>query len=85
MSDSSGNGQYVQCPVCEGKGQMQSSELLARLNNQELLQACREQLLTQRASRQTATAVAAGAESDFEKEVRRGPVTHILWRRSPKE
>jgi hypothetical protein len=85
MSDVSGNGHYVQCPLCEGKGQMQESDLLARLNNKELLQTCREQLAAQRESRQAAAPAAVGAKSEFEKEVRHGPVTRILWRRSPKE
>ncbi len=82
MSDSPGNGHYVPCPLCEGKGKMQPAELIAKLANHEIeaqLAACREQLMKQEAGRTT------DPEQDFKQEVLKGPVTRILWRRSPKE
>jgi len=85
MSDFSGNGHHVQCPLCEGKGQMHRSELIARLADDDLqakLAACREQLVKADQSQPSETAEAA---SNFEQEVLKGPVTRILWRRSPKE
>jgi hypothetical protein len=85
MSDFSGNGHYVPCPLCEGKGQMHRSELAAKLADHDLqakLAACREQLVKQDEGRQAETAEAA---KDFKQEVLKGPVTRILWRRSPKE
>jgi hypothetical protein len=88
MSELSGNGHYVPCPLCEGKGQMHGSELLAKLadrNLQAKLAACREQLIKQYESRQAEKTKAADSRLDFEQEVLKGPVTRILWRRSSKE
>lgn len=85
MSDSSENGHYVLCPLCEGKGKLRRSEMAARLANPDVearVAACRQQLVKAEASRRSATSEAA---SDFKKEVLKGPVTRILWRRSPKE
>jgi len=88
MSDLSGNGQYVQCPLCEGKGQMHRSELAAKLADHDLqakLAACHERLVKQYEGRQAEKTNAADSGSEFEREVLKGPVTRILWRRSPKE
>ena len=88
MSDFSGDGHYEQCPLCEGKGQMPRSELVAKLADHDLqakLTACREQLVKQYDRRQAEPTVAGNAAVDFEQEVLKGPVTRILWRRSPKE
>ena len=85
MNDSSGNGHYILCPLCEGKGRMRRSEMAARLANPDVeakVAACRQQLVRAEASGRSATAEAA---SDFKQEVLKGPVTRILWRRSPKE
>jgi len=83
MSDS-GNSDYMVCPLCEGKGKMRRSQMAAKLADHEVeakLTFCRQQLVKPEASRQsTATEV-----SDFKEEVLKGPVTRILWRRSPKE
>jgi hypothetical protein len=84
MSDSSENGHYVVCPLCEGQGKLHRSELAAKLANHEVeakLTACRQELAQTDASGQTATTQA----KDFQEEVLKGPVTRILWRRSPKE
>jgi hypothetical protein len=84
MSDSSRNGHYVLCPLCEGKGKLHRSELVAKLANHDVeatLTACRQQLVQADTSGQGAT---VGAK-DFREEVLKGPVTRILWRRSPKE
>jgi len=85
MSGFSADGHYVLCPLCEGKGKMHRSELAAKLADHEVearLTACRQQLVKAEAGRQSAT---AGTGSTFEQEVLKGPVTRILWRRSPKE
>jgi len=85
MSGFSRDGHYILCPLCEGKGRMHRSELAAKLADHEVearLTACRQQLAKAEAGQQSATAEAA---SDFEREVLKGPVTRILWRRSPKE
>ena len=82
MSDSSLDGHYVQCPLCEGKGRMHRSELAAKLADHEVearLTACRQQLVKAETGQQSE------AESDFRREVLKGPVTRILWRRSSKE
>jgi len=85
MSDFSRDGHYVLCPLCEGKGRMHRSELAAKLADHEVearLTACRQQLVQAVAGRQSVAARGAG---DFKQEVLKGPVTRILWRRSPKE
>jgi hypothetical protein len=80
---------------------MHRSELVAKLADRDLqakLTACREQLVKQYESRlstpesgavgtpgQAEPTAAGSAASDFEREVLEGPVTRILWRRSPKE
>jgi len=77
MSNFSEDGHYVLCPLCEGKGRMHRSELAAKLADHEVearLTVCRQQLVQ----------AEAGA-GDFKREVLKGPVTRILWRRSPKE
>jgi hypothetical protein len=64
---------------------MHRSELVARLADRDLpaqLAACREQLIEQHEGQQAETAEAA---KNFKQEVLKGPVTRILWRRSPKE
>lgn len=84
MSDFSGNGHYLICPLCEGKGRMRRSEMAARLANHDVearLTACRR-LVNGEAVRQSATSKAA---KDFKQQVLKGPVTRMLWRRSPKE
>ncbi len=90
MTDSPGNGHYVQCPLCEGKGQMHRSELVTKLADDQLprkLADCLEQLAAKSEPGETASSerAAASEQSDFEHEVLSGPVTRILWRRSPKE
>jgi hypothetical protein len=85
MGDFSGNGHYVLCPLCEGKGKMRRSEMAARLANHDVearLTACRQELGKAEPGRQSATSELA---DDFKQEVLKGPVTRILWRRSPKE
>lgn len=85
MSDSSENGHYVQCPLCEGKGRMKRSELAAKLADHEVeatLTACRQQIVKEQGGR---SSLGDEAASDFKEEVLKGPVTRILWRRSPKE
>ncbi|HYN14697.1 MAG TPA: hypothetical protein VES66_02790 [Terriglobales bacterium] len=85
MSDLSGNGHHIQCPLCEGKGHMLRSELAAKLADHDFearLTACRQQLMKPDENRLSDSAEAA---NDFNREVLKGPVTRILWRRSPKE
>jgi hypothetical protein len=84
MRDSSRDGHYVLCPLCEGKGKMHRSELAAKLANHDVeakLTACRQQLAQAGASGPGAIT----ETKNFEEEVLKGPVTRILWRRSPKE
>ena len=84
MSDSFRNGHYVLCPLCEGKGKMHRSELVAKLANHDVeakLTACRQQLVKADASQPMATT----ETKNFQEEVLGGPMTRILWRRSPKE
>jgi len=83
MSDSR-NGNYVLCPLCEGKGQMHRSELIEKLASHDVearLTACRQELAAPAAGEQQATAKTTA----FHEEVVKGPATRILWRRSPKE
>ena len=85
MSDISRNSHYVPCPLCEGKGHMQRSALAATLADHDFearLTACRRHLANPDESRQSDT---PAAPKGFEQEVLKGPVTRILWRRSPKE
>jgi len=85
MSNISGNGHDLLCPLCEGKGHMQRSELAAALANHAFearLTACRRQLAN---SDESLTSDTSAADKDFRQEVLKGPVTRILWRRSPKE
>ena len=85
MSDVSENDHYVLCPLCEGKGRMRRSEIAARLANHDVeakLTACRQELAKAETGQQSAPSEVA---NDFKQEVFKGPVTRILWRRSPKE
>jgi hypothetical protein len=85
MSGISENGHYLPCPLCEGKGKMHRSELAAALADHDFearLTACRQQLVNPDESQQSN---APEAPKGFEQEVLKGPVTRILWRRSPKE
>jgi len=85
MNDDSGNGHYVLCPLCEGKGRMRRSEMAAKLANHDVearLTACRQELVKAETAQQS---VASEAAKDFRGQVLKGPVTRILWRRSPKE
>lgn len=78
------NGHHVLCPLCEGKGRMDRSELFAKLASHDVearLTACRQQLVQANVSRQRATA----KTETFHEEVLKGPATRILWRRSSKE
>jgi len=64
---------------------MRRSEMAAKLANHDVearLTACRQQLAEAETGRQSATSEAA---SDFKQQVLKGPVTRMLWRRSPKE
>jgi len=64
---------------------MHRSELAATLADHAFdarLTACRQQLAYPEESRQSDTPETA---KNFEQEVLKGPVTRILWRRSPKE
>ena len=83
MKDSR-DGHYVICPLCEGKGKMHRSELVSRLANHDVeakLTACRQQL----AQAKTEEPSERPKTQTFHEEVLKGPVTRILWRRSPKE
>lgn len=85
MNDLSGNGYYVLCPLCEGRGRMRRSEMAARLADpgvEAKVAACRQQLVKAETGRQSSASQAA---NDFKQEVLKGPVRRILWRRSPKE
>ena len=78
------DGHYVICPLCEGKGSMHRAELVSRLANHDVearLTACRQQLLQADGGEKEATL----ETRTFHEEVVKGPVTRILWRRSPKE
>jgi len=78
------NGHYVICPLCEGKGRMHRSELVSRLANHDVearLTACRQQLVQADGGAKETTV----ETRTFHEEVVKGPITRILWRRSPKE
>lgn len=93
MSVFSGDGTYVQCPLCEGKGQLYRSDVVAKLTDKELPGKINSYLtkLYQAAEGkpepQPAEPVTAGAppQSEFEKEAHSWPMKRFLWRRSPKE
>ena len=83
MRDASRNGHYVLCPLCEGKGKMHRSEMMDKLASHDVeakLTACRQQLVSTDGDEQDAV-----PQKTFHEEVVKGPVTRILWRRSPKE
>lgn len=94
MSQVPGNGQYVQCPLCEGRGQLHRSEVLQRLTDKELtgkiasylekLQKVEETQAPQLV-KTAATAAEMRQPGEFEKEVHTWPAKRFLWRRSPKE
>jgi len=94
MSDFQGNGHYVQCPLCEGKGQMHRSDLEAKLSDSELVSKLAAHVGPQaeaseaggRAGEKVGTAAAGrSGPTDREREVLNGPWNKLLWRRSPKE
>ena len=61
---------------------MKRSELAAKLADHVVearLTACRQQIVKE------ASRPSGDTASDFKEEVLKGPVTRILWRRSPKE
>jgi len=64
---------------------MRRSEMAAKLANHDVearLTACRQELVKAETAQQS---VASEAAKDFRGQVLKGPVTRILWRRSPKE
>ena len=80
----SGNGHHVLCPLCEGRGRMHRSELVAKLANHDLMAkmtASHQRFAKADANQQGATT----KTRIFHEEVLTGPVRRILWRRSPKE
>ena len=86
--NSSDDGHYIECPLCEGKGRLRQSELAARLADHEFeakLTACRHELQECESLRLKARRNASDTPADFNEEVFQGHSTHILWRRSPKE
>jgi hypothetical protein len=83
-----GNGHYIECPLCEGKGRLRRSELSAKLADHEFeakLTACRQELQHSESLQLKARHTASDVPADFKEEVFQGRSTHIMWRRSPKE
>ena len=74
------NGRYVCCPLCNGKGQMHSSELAERLNDPQ-----RDRKFHDYLRHFDADHAPQVAAQDFDSEVHSWPPKRILWRRSPKE
>ena len=83
MRDATRNGHYVLCPLCEGKGKMHRSEIIAKLATHEVearLTACRHELVRADGDKQDTV-----SQTTFHEQVLKGPVTRMLWRRSHKE
>ena len=79
------DGHFLHCPLCQGKGEMQRSHLMERLNDPRIKQQL--QILLEELKRQEheELATVARGRDDFEHEVHSWPPRRILWRRSPKE
>jgi hypothetical protein len=73
----------IQCPLCEGQGELLKSEIVERFTNQELrkrLDARVAEIL------EDSNMAAVGPKArDFQKEVHTWNPTQPIWRRSPKE
>ena len=84
MSDSPPKAtEKLQCPICEGRGEIEKQELLARLSEKDL-------------GRKVRTYLSDFMDADYKEEVkgagdgekhdaRAWNLTHFSWRRSPKE
>ncbi len=86
------DGRYLCCPMCQGKGQLQRSELIEQLSGPERdrkFRALLDKLAQQAKEAEAAPVGAASGKGDtpgaFEQEVHSWPPKRILWRRSPKE
>lgn len=89
MSEVSGNGHYVVCPLCEGRGQFHRSDLVQQLKDPGLPARIAGWLKKlERGGEAEAPACEETVEcvdGEFEREVHSWPAQRILWRRSPKE
>lgn len=88
-----GNGHYLACPMCHGKGQVHRSDIIEKLCDPELsrkIQTYLEEIThdmpdSRQVMEKAAAACGCPQPSEREREVHSWPATHLLWRRSPKE
>jgi len=77
----------LKCPLCEGGGELEKTELLDRLSEKDLgrkLASYVDAFIEADEKESESEAVAAG-QSEFKHRVDAWNCTHFLWRRSPKE
>ncbi len=80
----------LQCPLCEGRGELPEKEMLDRLREKDLCRKIASYLenVVEAEEKVTSPEPAYRAESvnpTFRSNVDTWNLTHFLWRRSPKE
>lgn len=75
----------LNCPVCQGRGNVWPSSLTAALANNELRQKIEKYAAELLGAQNEPTAVGANGSRDFQTEVHSWNPQLPIWRRSPKE
>ena len=84
MSDSPPRAtEKLQCPICEGRGEIERKELLARLSEKDLGRKVQTYLSGFVDAEREHVKPVAGEDSKHNGKT--WNLTHFLWRRSPKE
>jgi len=73
----------VQCPFCEGKGELVRSDVAERFSDPDLRKRLNARIVE--ILEESAVTVGAGRTRDFQKEVHTWNPALPIWRRSPKE
>lgn len=80
----------LQCPLCEGRGELPEKEMLERLREKDLCRKIASYMdnIVEAEARVTPAEPAPGpklVDPRFQSDVNTWNLTHFLWRRSPKE
>jgi hypothetical protein len=75
----------LNCPLCQGRGNVRRSNLIAALGNNELRQKIEKYAAELLGGQNELTSVGANGSRDFQTEVHSWNPQLPIWRRSPKE
>ncbi|HUN90042.1 MAG TPA: hypothetical protein VMU28_14685 [Terriglobales bacterium] len=85
MSDSPPKAtEKLQCPICEGRGEIEKEELLARLGEKDLGRKVRT-YLSDFVDAECKEELKGGEPGEAKHTAKAWNLTHFLWQRSPKE